>query len=59
MSVVTPLCVDGGGLGQLDVVDLVWVKVIGFILETFKLASRHAGLVLDWTGLDWTEGECE
>jgi len=48
---VTPLCVDSGGLGQLDVVDLVWVKVIGVILETFKLTSRHAALVLDWTGL--------
>jgi hypothetical protein len=41
---VTPLCVDGGSLCQLDVVDLVWIKVIGFILETLKLTSRHAGL---------------
>lgn len=48
---VTPLCVDGGGLGHLDVVDLVGVKFIGLILETLKLTSRHAGLVLDWTGL--------
>ena len=48
---MTPLCVDGGGLDQLDLVDLVWVKVIGFILETLKLTSWHAGLVLNWCGL--------
>lgn len=49
---MTPLCVDGGGLGQLDVVDLVWVEVIGFILETLKLTSWHDGLVSEWSG--WT-----